>query len=151
MKSSTNQIQANEIDIDQIREKAKAIYMVMPIVRLLEVAIKCGVSIELVKEWHAEDNWLQLRAAFQHKNTGRLKELLGDPVEIAGRYATICETMIEEIHAQFGRRSQGFMDSSGVLKLSKALAATYELHDRILRDTNVIKTKTIKKKRNRRR
>jgi hypothetical protein len=151
MKSTANLVQSNEIDIDQIREKAKAIYMAMPIVRLLEVAIKCGVSIDLVKKWHTEDNWLQLRAAFQHKNTGRLKELLGDPVEIASRYVTICDTLIAEIYAQFDRRSQGFMQSSDVLKLSKALSAAYELHDRILHDASVIKAKTTKKKRNRRR
>lgn len=137
----------SETSLESIRERAKAIYLTMPIVRHLEVAQQCGVSIDLIKRWHIEDGWLELRAAFQAKKTGRLKDLLGDPVETAARYAALCKLMVEELDMQMRRKQRGYMGADSALKISKALSTAYELHDQIFRDTNVIKEKKTRKRR----
>ncbi|MBX9948478.1 MAG: hypothetical protein K2Y39_04905 [Candidatus Obscuribacterales bacterium] len=147
MNAQENREPLGDEQIESARDRAKAIYLTMPIVRHLEVAQQCGVPLESIKRWHVEDNWLELRAAFQAKKTGRLKELLGDPIDVAEKYAALCNQIISELQAQFERRRHGAQGADNTYRISKALAATYELHIQILRDTNVIKAKKEKRRR----
>jgi|GEM_PF-6659652 len=109
----------------EIKEKARNVYLILPIVRLATVAKRSGASIEQIRKWSEEGRWVELRSKMHSDKHAEIIKRVGSPREAMLRELELlneieevmkCNIAIDKnlVHA-FKRDPQDFAQYMNVL------------------------------------
>ncbi len=107
------------------KEKAKRIYLSMPLVRLATIARRARCTREQVATWRDEENWLEQRADFQSSQLDRLFKKVGSPEQSALATLEIANEIQEIIKASIGTLRERMKSTNDKSVADPATIASY--------------------------
>jgi uncharacterized protein YjcR len=122
---------------DQIKEKARQLYVTMRKVNLAEIASALGIEKAAIKEWRDEGGWPQQRARFRSER--RKQELclaLKDRAEQVLHSCDVVLRLLSRDMRQFAREVQP--DQEQMVRLTRIIRDINTMADNAMKDLQAL-------------
>jgi uncharacterized protein YjcR len=99
----------------EVKEKARHLYLVEKGVHLPYLAKRLGVSVDEIRQWHQEGNWLNERRELQEKERAERRKVSAKAeevlIELLSTAKTVSNTIRDQLVIRYGKKERAVCHS----------------------------------------